>query len=149
MNSVSAIGLALNTVREHKMRSFLTVLGVIIGTGTIIGVGSIITGLDGAITGVLRSFGTNTLIVFKFPDRASTAADAPRSGSESRSRMRTRRPLPSAARRCDHVSPTCFRNTSAPERRRSARSRYKGNEMYQLQISAAPKNTTPAAARRR
>ena len=63
----SAIGLALNTVREHKMRSFLTVLGVIIGTGTIIGVGSIIAGLDGAITNVLRSFGTNTAVVFKFP----------------------------------------------------------------------------------
>src|SRR4029077_17092690 len=46
----SAIGLALNTVREHKLRSFLTVLGVIIGTGTIIGVGSIIAGLDGAVT---------------------------------------------------------------------------------------------------
>src|SRR5580693_9859501 len=63
----SAIGLALATVREHKMRSFLTVLGVIIGTGTIIGVGSIIAGLDGAITNILRSFGTNTAIVFKFP----------------------------------------------------------------------------------
>ena len=36
---------------EHKMRSFLTVLGVIIGTGAVIGVGSIIAGLDGAITG--------------------------------------------------------------------------------------------------
>src|SRR5436305_12419406 len=61
------IGLALNTVREHKLRAFLTVLGVIIGTGTIIGVGSILAGLDGAITGILRSFGANTLIVFKFP----------------------------------------------------------------------------------
>jgi len=36
---VNAIRLALTTVREHKMRSFLTVLGVIIGTGTIICVG--------------------------------------------------------------------------------------------------------------
>src|SRR5271170_2588647 len=63
----SAVGLALNTVREHKMRSFLTVLGVIIGTGTIIGVGSIIAGLDGAVTNVMRSFGTNTAIIFKFP----------------------------------------------------------------------------------
>ena len=62
----AAIRLALNTIREHKMRAFLTVLGVIIGTGTIIGVGSIITGLDGAITGVLRSFGSNNLVVFKF-----------------------------------------------------------------------------------
>src|ERR1700726_4545332 len=63
----SAIGLALSTVREHKMRSFLTVLGVIIGTGTIIAVGSIIAGLDGAVTGIIRAFGTNTAILFKFP----------------------------------------------------------------------------------
>src|ERR1700730_11263189 len=61
----AAVGLALATVREHKMRSFLTVLGVIIGTGTIIAVGSILAGLDGAVTGVIRSFGTNTAIVFK------------------------------------------------------------------------------------
>src|SRR3954469_7916506 len=62
----AAIGLALLTIREHKMRAFLTVLGVIIGTGTIIGVGSILAGLDGAITGILNSFGGNTLIVLKF-----------------------------------------------------------------------------------
>ena len=63
---LSVIQLALTTLRENKLRSFLTVLGVIIGTGTIIGVGSILTGFDGAVTGVLRSFGTDTLIVFKF-----------------------------------------------------------------------------------
>ena len=40
-------------------------LGVIIGTGAVIGVGSIIAGLDGAITGLLRSFGPNTVIVTK------------------------------------------------------------------------------------
>src|SRR3984893_8871760 len=62
----AAVGLALATVREHKMRSFLTVLGVIIGTGTIIAVGSIIAGLDGAGTGVIRAFGTNTALIFKF-----------------------------------------------------------------------------------
>ncbi len=62
----SAARMALDTIWQHKMRSLLTVLGVIIGTSTIIGVGSIITGLDGAITETLRGFGTNTLIVFKF-----------------------------------------------------------------------------------
>src|SRR3979411_2050436 len=62
----SAIGLALSTVREAKMRAFLTVLGVIIGTGTIIGVGSIIAGLDGAITDIIKQFGPDNLIVFKF-----------------------------------------------------------------------------------
>ena len=62
---LSVIRLALTTLRENKLRSFLTVLGVIIGTGTIIAVGSIITGLDGAVTGVIRSMGTNTAVVFK------------------------------------------------------------------------------------
>ena len=62
----SGAGMALSTIWHHKLRSLLTVLGVIIGTSTIIGVGSIITGLDGAITDILRSFGTETLIVFKF-----------------------------------------------------------------------------------
>src|SRR5580700_4349984 len=61
----SVIGLALVTLRENMIRSFFTVLGVIIGTGTIIAVGSILAGLDGAVTGVIRSFGTNTAIVFK------------------------------------------------------------------------------------
>ena len=46
---LAGVRLALDTVRAHKLRSFLTVLGVIIGTGAVIGVGSIIAGLDGAI----------------------------------------------------------------------------------------------------
>src|SRR5438105_14424256 len=62
---LEVVRLALTTLRENKVRSFLTVLGVVIGTGTIIGVGSILAGLDGAITGIIRSFGTNSAIVFK------------------------------------------------------------------------------------
>src|ERR1043165_2724154 len=61
----SGIRLALSNVREHKMRSFLTVLGVIIGTGAVIGVGSIIAGLDTAISNILRSFGPNNMIVLR------------------------------------------------------------------------------------
>src|SRR5713226_9341632 len=63
----SGIGMALDTIRGHKMRAVLTVLGVIIGTGAVIGVGSIIAGLDGAITNILRSFGPNTIIALKGP----------------------------------------------------------------------------------
>lgn len=59
-------GMALSTVREHKMRSLLTVLGVIIGTGTVIAVGSIITGVNGVITEVTRSFGPDTIFAFQF-----------------------------------------------------------------------------------
>ncbi len=59
--------LALQTIRSHKLRAFLTVLGVIIGTGTIIGVAAILTGFDASMAAVLRSFGPNSIIVFKFP----------------------------------------------------------------------------------
>ncbi len=128
----SSIGLALSTIREHKMRAFLTVLGVIIGTGTIIGVGSILAGLDGAITGILRSFGTSTLIVFKFPIGV-------RFGNLS-DEERMRKPLTyenavAIAERCpsvDHVSPYLF-----PPQTFGARFdkiRYKGNDMYNIQM---------------
>lgn len=63
----NALSLAFQTIRSHKLRAFLTVLGVIIGTGTIIGVGAIMTGFDSSISAVLRSFGPNSIIVFKFP----------------------------------------------------------------------------------
>src|ERR1044072_9997399 len=63
----NGILLAVQTIRRHKLRAFLTVLGVIIGTGTIIGVSAILTGFDASVAGVLRSFGPNSIIVFKFP----------------------------------------------------------------------------------
>jgi putative ABC transport system permease protein len=62
----ASIGMAFDTLRSYKMRSLLTVLGVIMGTGTIIGVGSIITGMDGAFANAMRTFGTETMVVFKF-----------------------------------------------------------------------------------
>jgi len=65
------IQLAFDTLRAHKMRAFLTVLGVIIGTSTVIGVGSILAGLDSSVTGVLRSFGTENLVITKWDSAMS------------------------------------------------------------------------------
>jgi putative ABC transport system permease protein len=126
----SAIGLALNTVREHKMRSFLTVLGVIIGTGTIIGVGSIIAGLDGAVTNVLKSFGTNTAIVFKFPFLSAVTDE------EVRRKSLNYEDAVAIAERCPsvlHVSPYLFPNTFGTGPQINI-ARYKGQELYQPDI---------------
>jgi putative ABC transport system permease protein len=127
----SAVGLALNTVREHKLRSFLTVLGVIIGTGTIIGVGSIIAGLDGAVTNVLRSFGTNTAIVFKFPLGFNSI-----SAEEMKRKPVNYEDALAIATRCpdvELVSPYLFPGAigRGPQ---IGQARYKGNEIYQGQI---------------
>ena len=127
---LSAIGLALNTVRQHKMRSFLTVLGVIIGTGTIIGVGSIIAGLDGAVTNVLRSFGTNNLVVFKFPFLSAV------SDEELRRKSLNYEDAVAIEERCPsvrHASAYLFPNSfGGPPAINIAR--YKGQELYQPDI---------------
>ena len=57
--------LALDTLRNHKFRSFLTVLGVLIGTMTVILVASLIQGLDQQIAETAEGFGTRTIFIYK------------------------------------------------------------------------------------
>ena len=58
--------LALDTLRTHKFRSFLTVLGVLIGTTTVIGVASIITGLNNQLVQTMEQYGSRSIYIFKF-----------------------------------------------------------------------------------
>lgn len=58
--------MALETVRANKLRSLLTVLGVVIGITTVIAVASILVGVDRDIQSTLNNFGSNTLFIFKF-----------------------------------------------------------------------------------
>jgi putative ABC transport system permease protein len=57
--------MALTTIREHKVRSILTVLGVVIGVTAVIAVSSILVGLDRDVREFLSDFGTDTLFVTK------------------------------------------------------------------------------------
>jgi putative ABC transport system permease protein len=59
------MGLALDTLRTHKFRSFLTVLGVLIGTTTVIAVASIIAGLDTQLVQTAEQYGTRAIWVYK------------------------------------------------------------------------------------
>ncbi|MBO0797592.1 MAG: ABC transporter permease [Blastocatellia bacterium] len=56
--------LALRTIRAHKFRSFLTVLGIVVGVTTVIAVASILTGLRGRIVSMVEDFGTNNIYAF-------------------------------------------------------------------------------------
>src|SRR4051812_17455625 len=126
----SGIGLAFDTIRAHKLRAFLTVLGVIIGTGTIIGVGSILTGFDGAVTGVLRSFGTNTLIVFKFKVGPRPANLTPEERQRKPLTWENARAIEERCPSVERVSPSLF-----PPRFNGPRLdkvRYKGNDSMRV-----------------
>jgi putative ABC transport system permease protein len=65
-NILENLKLALDTIRSHKFRSFLTILGVLIGTATVIAVASIFAGLDQEFVQAAQGFGTRTLFIFKF-----------------------------------------------------------------------------------
>ena len=58
--------LAFDSLRQHKTRSLLTVLGVVIGIMAIVAVASIMVGLDQDIRGFLDQYGTDTLFVFRY-----------------------------------------------------------------------------------
>jgi putative ABC transport system permease protein len=58
--------MALSTLHQHKFRSFLTVLGVVIGTVTVMVIASFIAGLDQKFKHEIEVFGTNTVFVYKF-----------------------------------------------------------------------------------
>src|SRR6202142_3267483 len=61
---VTALALAFDSIRAHKMRSFLTLLGVIIGVASVILVGSAIEGLGAyADESTAKVFGSKTFLV--------------------------------------------------------------------------------------
>ena len=63
---VEDIKMALETVRTHKVRSFLTVLGVVIGTMVAIVVASVLLGVEKGVQDSLNEFGVDNLFVLKF-----------------------------------------------------------------------------------
>src|SRR3954447_15304611 len=58
--------MALQTLRQNKLRSFLTVIGVVIGVWTVMAIASIISGIDTAVKKEVESFGTRSVFIAKF-----------------------------------------------------------------------------------
>ena len=56
----------MTTLWAHKFRSFLTVLGVVIGTATVIGVASLAKGLEAGVKEQVEQFGSNVAFVSRF-----------------------------------------------------------------------------------
>ena len=57
---------ALGELRSHKLRSFLTLLGVVIATTTLIVVMSVVNGMNLYIATKIANLGTNTFVLFEF-----------------------------------------------------------------------------------
>ncbi len=60
------LAMSWDTIRSNKMRSFLTVLGVVIGITSIVGVTSLLRGFDESLRDMFRTIGPDTVFVAKF-----------------------------------------------------------------------------------
>ncbi len=57
--------MAIDSLRAHKLRSFLTILGIVIGVMTVIGMVSIIQGLNKSFLSELQAAGSDMIIIRK------------------------------------------------------------------------------------
>jgi putative ABC transport system permease protein len=67
VNTKETIKMALDTLRTNKLRSGLTVLGIVIGVMTVIIISSVVNGLNNNVSSLVESLGTNVIWVFRFP----------------------------------------------------------------------------------
>ena len=58
--------MAISTLRANKLRSFLTVFGVVIGIITVMLIASIISGIDVSVKREVESFGTRSIFISKY-----------------------------------------------------------------------------------
>jgi putative ABC transport system permease protein len=58
------VAMALDSIRAHKFRSALTVLGIVIGVSTVIAIASILTGLRENLVKLIEEYGTDNIYAF-------------------------------------------------------------------------------------
>src|ERR687898_858742 len=69
------LAMALDSVRGHKFRSFLTVLGIVIGVMTAICIASLLTGMRQNIVAMIEEYGTNNIYAFHLSTGPRTSED--------------------------------------------------------------------------
>jgi putative ABC transport system permease protein len=66
-NFLEPVGVALETLRAHKMRSFLMLLGIVLSVSTLIMVVSLISGVNLYVSNRIANLGSNVFLVLRFP----------------------------------------------------------------------------------
>src|ERR671938_849049 len=82
---VEILRMAFDSLRAHKLRSFLTVLGIVIGVAVVIIIASLLTGVRQSLIAVVEEYGVNNIYDFHLSTGPSLG---PRDAAE-----RQRKPL--------------------------------------------------------
>ena len=134
-NHRESVRLALDTLRQHKLRSFLTVLGVVMGVGVLMLVAALITGFDASVVETITRFGADTASISRF-------RQGPRIGGPRPSEERARKPLTledglALTECCPAVQQVTVWITQWEQ---THRARYQGNEVSLVDLRGALPN---------
>jgi len=135
--------MALDTLRQHKLRSFLTILGVVIGTMTVIVIAAFVSGIETRVAKEIDSFGTNSIYIFKFEPGFNfnpTAEERMRKPITYEDALAIADECPSIENAAPFMSPIDFISGPTFER---VKIRYRDTEM----INATVQGTMPAYIR--
>jgi len=75
MSLRETLGMSFDSIRGHKFRSFLTVLGIVIGVFTAIVIASLLTGMRQSIVSIIEEYGTNNIYAFHLSTGPRTSED--------------------------------------------------------------------------
>ncbi len=78
INSKATFAMALDAIASHKLRSGLTVLGIVIGITTVVTVASLLTGLNNSIVEFFQEFGPDSIFVSRLSGDPSGANAPPK-----------------------------------------------------------------------
>ncbi|MEK7831665.1 MAG: ABC transporter permease [Acidobacteriota bacterium] len=134
------IWMAFDTLWQHKLRSFLTILGVVIGTTTVIVIAAFVSGIDSQVAKEIESFGTNSIYIFKFDPGFNfnpSAEERQRKPISYEDAMAIRDECPSVVDVSPFMSPVDFMQGPMAER---VKIRFQNTEM----VNATVQGTLPA-----
>ena len=86
MNLLETLKLSFVAILRNRMRSFLTVLGIVIGVFSVIILVALVTGLQSFITNQISSFGSN--LIFVIPGQTGGAGRGPGGSTVNRLRFK-------------------------------------------------------------
>ena len=141
--------MAVDSIRSHKLRSFLTILGIVIGVMTVIGMVSIIQGLNKSFLSELQSAGSDIISVQKYEAvqmgaKGSEEGTDPQ-GPDLRRRHGHREKAPPALRqRPWRSAPTSVSSTEIEVKYQSAKSDKRHGHRHERQVARGHVGCTPA-----
>src|SRR5947208_15805821 len=100
-NVDEGVRLALDSLQANKLRSFLTILGVVIGVSTVMAMASIVQGIRTQIFNAMERAGPSVFYVIRF--LAATPLNPDRLPREVRIRPVTQPHAADAIRRIPHI----------------------------------------------